>query len=179
MILVTVGTNGAAFDRLLVELDDLSPGEEIIVQRGPSAVAPAGASCVDYLPFGEIERLVRKARVVVTHAGVGSTLVAIDAGHHPVVVPRLRSFGEVVDDHQVSFARRLDRQGLVVCCTEPRMVRTLVAISTRVPRGTRLAGGRLVTELSAYLASQCGYSLSRAQTPPAAEPRMRRPTRVG
>ena len=56
---------------------------------------------------------VTRARVVVTHAGVGSVLVALGAGKRPVVVPRRGRFGEAVDDHQVDFARRFEQAGLV------------------------------------------------------------------
>ena len=45
--------------------------------------------------------LVREARIVVTHAGVGSILLALTNGKRPFVVPRLRAFGETVDDHQL------------------------------------------------------------------------------
>lgn len=157
MILVTVGTNGAAFDRLLRELDDLDPGNEVVVQRGPSTIEPAGATSVGYLPFVELDALVQRAHVVVTHAGVGSILVALARGHRPIVVPRLRLYSEAVDDHQLSLARRLDEDGLVVCVTDPHLVRSAVAVgSTRVAR--ERDNGQpvpLISELSRYLASKC------------------------
>jgi UDP-N-acetylglucosamine transferase subunit ALG13 len=65
------------------------------------------------VPPEELHRLIREARVVVTHAGIGSVAAALDHGRRPVVVPRLRRFGEAVDDHQVFFARRLQAAGLV------------------------------------------------------------------
>jgi len=157
VIFVTVGTNGAAFDRLLSELDDIAPGEEVVVQRGPSRFAPTGSSCFDYLPFAEIDRLVGEARVVITHGGVGSTLVAIAAGHRPIVVPRLRAFGEAVDDHQLLFAQRLDRDGLVRCIAEPADVRAEVAAGpTRLPAPLQHAGpSSLVVELAEYIERRC------------------------
>ena len=57
MILVTVGTNEAPFDRLVGVFDAPSgadaaePGEEVLVQHGASLLRPAGATCVDFLPF--------------------------------------------------------------------------------------------------------------------------------
>lgn len=56
----------------------------------------------------------READVIVTHAGVGSALAAIRAGHRAVYVPRRARHGEHVDDHQVEMARELDRRGLVL-----------------------------------------------------------------
>jgi hypothetical protein len=44
----------------------------------------------------------------------------------PIVVPRLRRLGEVVDDHQVAFARRMALAGDVhVAETEPNLHRLL------------------------------------------------------
>lgn len=156
MILVSVGTNGSAFDRLLRELDNLSTDEDVIVQRGPSCVAPAGATCVDYLPFPEFERLLSNARVVVCHAGVGSTLTALARGHRPIVVPRLRQFGEAVDDHQLEFARRLDHEGLVEC-VRPSEIPAMVdgGRSTVFSRFATAQPAALVSDLSRYLAQHC------------------------
>lgn len=157
MIAVVVGTNGAPFDRLLRALDHLSPGEEVVVQRGLSHVSPAGATCTRFFSFAETQELMRAARVVVTHAGVGATLAAIGEGHRPIVVPRRRAFGEAVDDHQVSFAQRLDAAGLVTCCMRPEDVRALIATSTSGSQqnGTK-SRDALVADLSAYLATACG-----------------------
>ncbi|MGH7359776.1 MAG: glycosyltransferase, partial [Candidatus Rokuibacteriota bacterium] len=74
MILVTVGTNEARFDRLLEALEGLPAGTELFVQHGPSPVRPPGARCTDYLAFDELAEQVKAADAVVTHAGVGSVL---------------------------------------------------------------------------------------------------------
>jgi UDP-N-acetylglucosamine transferase subunit ALG13 len=113
MIFVTIGTNETPFDRLLRAVDALPAGEEVVAQCGSSALRPARAACVDFLPFDELVDHVRRARVVVTHAGAGTVLVALANGKRPIVVPRLERHGEAVDDHQVAFARRLDELGLV------------------------------------------------------------------
>ena len=111
-VVVTVGTNEAPFDRL-VEAATRLTDEPVMVQHGSSRVRPRGAECVDYLAFGEFDALVASARVIVTHAGIGSIAAALAHGRRPVVVPRLHRHGEAVDDHQVSFARRLEDAGLV------------------------------------------------------------------
>ena len=125
MILVTTGTNGPPFDRLLGELDGLE--EELVVQHGPSVLRPREATCFDYVPYPKLVYLVRNARVVVTHAGVGTILVALMNGKRPIVVPRLERFGEAVDDHQLELARRLDDQGLVTMVEDPRSIRQAIA----------------------------------------------------
>jgi UDP-N-acetylglucosamine transferase subunit ALG13 len=114
MIFVTVGTNEARFDRLLAAVAALEVDEEVVIQHGhSSALGPPNASCVDFLPFDEMTAAIRAARIVITHAGVGSVMVALANGKRPVVVPRRKSFGEAVDDHQLQLARRFGAAGLV------------------------------------------------------------------
>jgi len=109
MILVTVGTHHAPFDRLIEAAEGYAArsGERVVVQTGPSRVpAPHCETFVWILPE-RLETLAAEARVVVTHAGPGSILMALAAGRVPVVVPRDPSRGEHVDDHQIRFAAHL------------------------------------------------------------------------
>jgi UDP-N-acetylglucosamine transferase subunit ALG13 len=130
-IVVTVGTNEAPFDRLVAAAETLS-AEAVVVQRGASRLQPSGVRCVDYLSFDEFDTLVRSCRVVVTHAGVGSVAAALANGRKPIVVPRLHRFGEAVDDHQVSFARRLEEAGLVTVVDELHRLPEVVASAVHV-----------------------------------------------
>ena len=120
MIFVTVGTNEARFDRLLSAVAEIRPDEDLVVQYGHSSrVGVARSEQFDFLPFDRMVELVREARVVVTHAGVGSIMVALSGGKRPVVVPRLRAFGEAVDDHQLQLGRRFAAKGLVTLVERP------------------------------------------------------------
>lgn len=127
MILVSVGSSTFPFDRLLRAVDALAHEEELVVQHGASTVRPAAARCLEFVPFDELAELVREARLVVTHAGVGSILLALSNGKKPVVVPRLKSFGETVDDHQLECARRFGRDGLVTVVEDPARLAAVVA----------------------------------------------------
>lgn len=154
MIFVTVGTNEAPFDRLLSALEAGVGEEELVVQHGPSRIRPAGATCVEFLAYDELVDAVRKARVVVAHAGVGSIMTALSLGKRPVVVPRLRRFGEAVDDHQLSLGRRLHESGLVTLVEEPEEV---LAAVRAAPEGAELDLGpsrRLVAELRELIAER-------------------------
>lgn len=99
------------FDRLAKAVDELRGSgiveEEVFVQLGSCTYEPRHARFERFLSFGEVCENIRKASVVITHAGAGSTLVCIQQGKCPIIVPRLPRFGEIVDGHQVPFARRL------------------------------------------------------------------------
>lgn len=130
MIFATVGTHHQPFSRLLDALDGLPGDEELIVQYGPGSPPSRAGSSAAFMPFGEILEYVHEARVIVTHAGVGSILCAIRAGHKPLVVPRLERLGEHVDDHQGELVRRLEEEGRVIAVWDTR---ELVSALERVP----------------------------------------------
>jgi UDP-N-acetylglucosamine transferase subunit ALG13 len=149
MIFVTTGTC-EPFDRLLQAFDGVDLGEELVVQHGISPVRPRGARCVDFLAYADLVELVRSARVVVTHGGVGSVLTALANGKRPVVVPRSPDRGEVIDDHQLEFARKLASAGVIDLVEDPaELPSRLSGSQAELPRIAPDA--RLVAELRAYL----------------------------
>jgi UDP-N-acetylglucosamine transferase subunit ALG13 len=153
MILVAVGASQFPFDRLLRALDALPGGEALVVQHGPSAVRPANARCLRFVPMDTLAELVREARVVITHAGVGSILLSLTNGKRPLVVPRLRAFGETVDDHQLESARRFAQAGLVRLVEDPAELTAAVRTADASDGEAIEVGGEgsLVQELSDYL----------------------------
>ena len=130
-VFVTVGTNEARFDRLVEAAARLAPESgRVVLQRGSSELDAPGTDCHDFLTYQEMCDHVRAARVVVTHAGVGSVAVALHHGKCPIVVPRLRCFGEAVDDHQLLFARRLAGLGLAQLVEDPADLPGAIAAAT-------------------------------------------------
>jgi UDP-N-acetylglucosamine transferase subunit ALG13 len=156
MIFVSVGTHEAPFDRLLLAVRDLRLDEELVVQHGPSSVRCERATTeFDYLPFEQVVELVREARVVVTHAGVGSVMLALSNDKRPVVMARVRELGEHVDDHQLELATRLDGAGLVELVEDGAGLAAAVARSTQVPTADDAALW-LGDSLRDYLAATLG-----------------------
>jgi len=70
---------------------------------------------IEFLPFDELVATMASADNVVCHAGVGTIMTALQAGHTPVVIPRLAHHAEHVDDHQLDIATRFAERGLVRC----------------------------------------------------------------
>ena len=93
MIFVTVGSTQIPFGRLVSALEQL-PGERLFIQHGPVPPPPNAARSTAFMQFPQVIESMREADVVVCHAGAGSILCALRAGHVPVVVPRLKRFGE-------------------------------------------------------------------------------------
>jgi UDP-N-acetylglucosamine transferase subunit ALG13 len=125
LLFVTVGTDHHPFDRLVRWLDAwLESGAKqrvrCLLQHGASVPSSVARSC-DFLGYGEMERALHEAAVVVCHGGPGTIMLAAEAGKVPIVVPRVQALGEHVDDHQVLFARRLEQERTIVLAeTESR-----------------------------------------------------------
>jgi UDP-N-acetylglucosamine transferase subunit ALG13 len=89
------------------------PADQLHVQHGPASPPPC-AHADEFMPFGRMVELIEAADVVVSHAGVGSIMCALRAGHVPIVFPRLKRYAETVDDHQAELAEALEKRGNVI-----------------------------------------------------------------
>lgn len=110
MIFVTVGSHYQGFERLIKKMDEIAGkiDEKVIMQIGHSDYIPLNAEFFDFIEsFAEIERLNREAKVVVSHAGAGCILTALGERTPVIVVPRLKMFGEHMNDHQLEIAKTM------------------------------------------------------------------------
>jgi len=104
-----------SFDRLLKKMDEIAGtlGEEVIMQIGHTSFRPKNAKWFDFTTEAGIKEWCKKSRVVVTQPAL-SILEAQEQGTPVIVVPRLKKYNEVIDDHQLDFARHLEREGKVI-----------------------------------------------------------------
>lgn len=116
-IVVTVGSSPYGFRRLVDAVHSaIAPGTHVTWQTGSTFVSDLAISPKANLPGDELFEMMCRADVVVSHAGVGSAITAMRAGHCPVLVPRRSAYGEHVDDHQGQVAAELARTGLALTC---------------------------------------------------------------
>lgn len=114
-IVVTLGTGRYGFRRLVERLVALLPAEaEVLWQTGATDVSGLPLDPTPALPYAELSEAMAEADLVVSHAGVGSALGALEAGRMPVLVPRRVAHDEIVDDHQEQVARELSDRGLAL-----------------------------------------------------------------
>jgi UDP-N-acetylglucosamine transferase subunit ALG13 len=127
-VVVTVGSQRTFGFRRLIErlLDVLPETAQVTWQTGASEVRDLGIRARAFMPEEELRAEIESADVVVSHGGIGSALMALDAGRMAIVVPRLERHGEHVDDHQRQIVAELDRRGLAIGCEvddlEPAMI---------------------------------------------------------
>ncbi len=112
MIFVTVGTSRYPFPRLINQAIELarSTKQKIVIQSGTYAIQkllPANVVIKPFFSFSETQQLLKTAKLIISHAGVGTILQALHYGKEPLVMPRLKKYGEHASDHQVEVAHYL------------------------------------------------------------------------
>jgi UDP-N-acetylglucosamine transferase subunit ALG13 len=123
MILVTVGMQ-LGFDRLIAAMDRIAPelGLPVIAQTGSGNYRATNLDVRPRIAPGEFEHLVRSARLIVSHAGIGTVLTASRCERPVVLMPRRADLGEHRNDHQMATARSLaDRPGILVAMDESEL----------------------------------------------------------
>jgi len=138
MIFLTVGTQ-FPFDRLVKTIDELAShngfGEEIFAQIGDSSYKPRSFEYVKSLEKNEFDCSMKKASGIISHAGMGTITTALDNRKPLLVMPRLRKYGEVVNDHQVAIARNFEKLGhLLVAYEDRELPGKIEQLITFVPR---------------------------------------------
>lgn len=109
MILVTVGSQKFQFNRLLKKIDELIEKkiieEEVFAQIGVSDYKPKKYEYIDFLSQDDFYSKMRESRLVITHGGTGAIISALKLNKKVIAVPRLSTYKEHVDDHQIQLIK--------------------------------------------------------------------------
>ncbi|MEZ5988072.1 MAG: glycosyltransferase [Planctomycetota bacterium] len=121
MIFVTAGSL-KGFDRLVRAVDELvDAGElddEVFAQIGRGGYEPRRCTWQRFLSQDEFKARVEGSSLVLSHVGVGTILLALEAGVPVVTLPRRAALGEHVNDHQLDTARQMEADGLALVAWE-------------------------------------------------------------
>lgn len=110
MIFLTLGTQ-LPFPRLVDALDEVAPdlAEPIFGQIGNSPTQPRNFESVPFLSPAEFKTRFAQARVIVSHAGIGTILSGLKAEKPLVLMARRAALGEHRNDHQMATVTQLGR----------------------------------------------------------------------
>ena len=118
MILVLLGTQNNSFHRLLEEIEkNIEAGnieDKVVVQAGFTKYESDKMEIFDMIPQEELNKLLKEADLVITHGGVGSIMSAVKLGKKVIAVPRLKKYGEHVNDHQIEIIDTFKKQGIII-----------------------------------------------------------------
>lgn len=127
MILLTVGTQ-LPFDRFVEIVDRLAPqvDEEIFAQTGHGRYCPRNMRSQSVVGPIEFEQLVAKSSRIVSHAGIGTIVMAQKHCKPMILFPRLGALDEHRNDHQLATVRALSgRPGIHSAYNEEELTRLI------------------------------------------------------
>lgn len=117
MIFVTLGSQKFQFNRLLKEIDILVKNgivkEEVFAQIGYSDYIPRNYKFKEFINRDEFIDKMNECDKVITHGGTGAIIGAVKKGKKVIAVPRLKKFGEHVDDHQLQIIEEFQKMKLI------------------------------------------------------------------
>jgi UDP-N-acetylglucosamine transferase subunit ALG13 len=120
----------------------------VVIQTGEGGIRPEGIETHESLSFDQIQSELRRADIVICHAGTGSLITALREGCRVVAVPRQATLKEVYDDHQVEIAQSFAVRGLIEVANN---VDELAAALTKARRKPRVAATTNYGPLIEYL----------------------------
>ena len=118
MILILLGTQNYSFNRLLEEVQKcINNGtitQEVIVQTGGTKFSSEQMKLFTLIPQDELDKLIQKADIIITHGGVGSIVNGVKNHKKVIAVPRLKKYGEVANDHQIQIIETFAKEGFII-----------------------------------------------------------------
>lgn len=163
MILVAVGTQ-LPFDRLVRLVDDWARAtniSDVVAQVGPSTYVPHTLKAFPFMDPEQFRNLQAEAKLIISHAGMGSILTAMEYGKPIIIMPRDHELGEHRNSHQMATARRFqDRAGVHVAADEAALLTHLQRLSELrgVPEMSAKAPDAFTDRLRAFIATDDAYS---------------------
>jgi UDP-N-acetylglucosamine transferase subunit ALG13 len=155
MIFLTVGTQ-FPFDRLVRAIDEAVGQngfeETVFAQIGDSSYRPLNIEVVSSLEKKAFDNYILKASGIISHAGMGTIMMALE-NHKPLLVmPRLKKYGEAVNDHQVAMARKFEELGhILVAYTESEITEKIKKLKSFVPQPRKNQTTAVVDRIDKFL----------------------------
>ena len=121
MIFVTLGTQDKQFRRLLDATLALRIDEKVVIQYGSTKPDEDMVENLEknfelhqYLSNEEFEKYMKEARVIITHAGVGTIIEGLKLDKMMIVDARLKKYKEHVNDHQLQILDTFEKEGYIL-----------------------------------------------------------------
>lgn len=121
MIFVTLGTQDKQFRRLLDATLALRIDEKVVIQYGSTKPDEDMVENLEknfelhqYLSNEEFDKYMKEARVIITHAGVGTIIEGLKLDKMMIVAARLKKYKEHVNNHQLQILDTFEKEGYIL-----------------------------------------------------------------
>ncbi len=128
MIFATVGTQ-LPFDRMIKAIDKWNKKQQVkgcFAQVGNGGLTPETFAFSETLKPSQFAKRIANCKVIVSHAGMGTILTALQLAKPIIIMPRLSSLGEHRNDHQLATVENLRGiKGIYVADDEQQLMTAL------------------------------------------------------
>ena len=114
MIFVTLGTQDKTFPRLLEAVEKLNIDEKIIAQIGSTEYNSSKMEIHKFISSKEFEKYMKEARIIITHAGVGTIINGLSLEKPMIVAARKKEYKEHVNNHQQQILETFSKDGYII-----------------------------------------------------------------
>ena len=124
MIFLTVGSQ-LAFDRLTQKIDEWAGkqnGLDIYAQIGITNYIPMNMKYSAQLDPEEYLDKIKSADILISHAGMGTIITALEYNKPLLIMPRKAALNETRNDHQVPTARHFSNYNLIQAANDEREI---------------------------------------------------------
>lgn len=156
MILLSVGTQ-LPFDRLVCTVDQWAQSQgrdDIVAQIGPSSYQPLMLKSFHFMDHEKFRDLQRQASLMISHAGMGSIITALELGIPIIILARNGRLGEHRNGHQMATLRRFRDFPGVYAAEDEKELATLLSQSDSLTSRPQLGSGashELIQKLNEYI----------------------------
>lgn len=156
MILVTLGTQDKDFSRLLKEIDkqieEKKIKEKVIVQAGYTKYESNNMEIFDLISPDELENLVKKCSILITHGGVGSILLGLKYKKPIIAAARLKKYGEHTNDHQKQIIKEFEKDGYLLALKDfHNLDELLIKVKTFKPNQYKSNTDNFIRNIDHYI----------------------------
>jgi UDP-N-acetylglucosamine transferase subunit ALG13 len=131
MIFVTIGTQ-EPFDRLIKVIDEIAPalkGIPVIAQVSKTNYKAKNIQTLEFISPTEFNTYFAQAQLIVSHAGMGTIISALEQEKPIIVMPRLVKYKEHRSDHQLATANKFEALNYVhVAYNETELKNKLITV---------------------------------------------------
>ena len=125
-IMTNIGTM-FPFDRLTKEIDKLgNKNLDVFAQIGDSKYVPKNVKFVNFMDHTGFALNAKKQDVIISHAGIGSIIELMGLNKRIILFPRLKKYGEAIDDHQLEICKAFNKKyGIEYTTNEKELVKII------------------------------------------------------
>lgn len=159
MIFVCLGTQDFQFDRLLKKVDDLVEKgiikEEVFAQSGYSTYSPSKICCKKFMDFNEFDSFLDRCNFVITHGGTGTIIKALRKKKKVIAIPRLKKYGEHVDDHQQEIIDAFCEKNLIYGLKDLELLKeAILHLGDFTPESFVSGNSKIISILDHYISHE-------------------------